>query len=71
MGRNKEILAAGYVRDILFRNRDQRDLYIYDMHQRKKQFKVLEEYNREDGSVIIRVLEQYNNAPLIKLYTYE
>ena len=71
MGRNKEILAAGYVRDILFRNSDQRDLYIYHLHHHKKQFKILEEYNREDGSVIIRVLEQYNNAPLIKLYAYE
>ena len=68
MGRRKELLAAGYIRDILFRTGEDCQAYIYNLDQRKAEYKILDTYTRNDGSVIIRILQQYNNAPLIQLY---
>lgn len=64
----KELLAAGYVRDILFRDNSEYELYVYKLDHRKIQYKILDSTVREDGSVIIRILQQYNNSPLIQLY---
>lgn len=65
----KELLAAGYVRDILFSSDEEKKLYIYSLEQRKTKYKILEELKREDGTVIIRILSQYyKNAPLIQLF---
>ena len=69
MNRTKELLAAGYVRDILFKSRNHLADYICGLERKKLRFKILEEHDREDGSVIIRILQQYNTAPLIQLYT--
>ena len=55
MSRKKEILAAGYFRDILFQSKDDLELYIYQLQHRYQNYKILEQYNREDGSVIIRI----------------
>ena len=69
MARTKELLAAGYLRDILFRNGEDLKHYILQLESRKQEYRILEQMNREDGSVIIRILQQYNTAPLIQLYT--
>ena len=71
MHRTRELLAAGYVRDILFKSKDYLIDYLTGLESKKLQYKILEQYNKEDGSVIIRILQQYNTAPLIQLYTYE
>lgn len=67
MSRRKELLAAGYIRDILFRNGDDCQVYIYGLDHQKVEYKILNTYNRDDGSVIIRILQQYNNVPLVQL----
>ena len=68
MARTKELLAAGYLRDILFRSGEDLKNYILQLESRKQEYRILEQMNREDGSVIIRILQQYNTAPLIQLY---
>lgn len=66
--RPKTLLAAGYVRDILFRSKDVFDLYLYVLDHRKTSYKVLDTFVRDDGSIIVRILQQYNNVDLIELY---
>lgn len=66
--RTKTLLAAGYVRDILFSSKDVFDLYLYDLDHRKAFYKVLDTFVRDDGCIIVRILQQYNNVDLIELY---
>ena len=68
MVKKKELLAAGYVRDILFRNMDECEIYLAGLRTKMLAYKILDSHTREDGSVIIRILQQYNNAPMIQLY---
>lgn len=63
----KELLAAGLIRDILFGSKDDVDLYIYKLEHQCDQYEILDRYDREDGSVIIRIMQQYNYVPLIEL----
>ena len=65
--RRKELLAAGLIRDILFCSNDEVDLYIHELEHRSVQYEILDRYVREDGSEIIRIMQQYNNVPLIEL----
>ena len=65
--RNKTLLAAGYIRDIEFRNKVVYDLYICDLDHRKVAYVILDTFNRADGSFIVRILQQYNNVDLIQL----
>lgn len=64
----KKLLAVGYVRDLEFNNQDALDLYLYALDHKKLQHKILDKFDRTDGSIIIRILQQYNNTPLIQLY---
>ena len=64
----KEILAAGYIRDILFANKREMEAYLDMLDSRKQLYKVLMTYERADKTVIIRIVQQYNNSPLIKIY---
>ena len=64
----KEILAAGYIRDILFANEREMEAYLDMLDSRKQLYKVLMTYERADKTVIIRIVQQYNNSPLIKIY---
>lgn len=64
----KQLLAAGIVRDIQFRNKDAFDLYLYKLEHDKKVYQVLDTYVRKDGSIIVRILQQYNSSELIRLY---
>lgn len=68
MAKAKELLAAGYVRDIRFRSKNDCELYIFQLDHRHIQYEILDRYEPEDGSVIIRILQQYNNSPLIRLF---
>ena len=67
MGRNIELLAAGIVRDLWFRSWDHRNVYLKRLDDRKVNYHLIETVEREDGSVIIRLLQQYNNSELIQL----
>lgn len=64
----KKLLAAGYVRDLQFDTAEALELYLYDLNLKNLQHKILDKFERADGSIIIRILQQYNNAPLIELY---
>ena len=66
--KRKTILAAGYVRDILFSQQDDLDLYLYALDRSGVEYEILDKLQRDDGSIIIRILQQYNQAPLIRLY---
>ena len=64
----KTVLAAGYVRDLLFCSQDALEIYLYKLDHDYSEYKILDRFDREDGSVIVRILQQYNSSPLIKLY---
>ena len=70
MAKAKEILAAGIVRDIRFDSPDRADEYLYRLDHLGFTFKVLQSCRCDDGTVILRVLQRYNNCDLIELYDY-
>lgn len=63
--KKRELLAGGIVRDLWFRNEDEFQKY-FDMIPYDA--KILDKAWRADGSLIVRLLTPYNNAPLIQLY---
>lgn len=69
MGMSKKIqlLAAGIVRDLLFASKSDRDLYFARLDGRKIRYELLDTYEREDGSVIIRIVQQYNDSDMIRI----
>lgn len=68
MLKTKEVLAAGIVRDIEFISHYAMEVYLSGLDQRKVNYKVLETYESPVGVTRIRIIQQYNNSPLIKLY---
>ena len=64
----KTVLAAGVVRDLLFCSKDALDIYLYKLQHDCWEFEVLDRFDRDDGTVIVRIVQQYNSSPLIKLY---
>lgn len=67
MGRNVELLAAGIVRDLWFRSLDHRNIYLHRLDGRKIHYELLDTFEREDDTVIIRIVQQYNSSDLIQL----
>lgn len=69
MGLSKRIqlLAAGIVRDLQFASIADRNLYLARLDGRKIRYELLETFERVDGSVIIRIVQQYNDSDLIRL----
>ena len=63
---SKRLLAAGIVRDLEFDSQYECDSYINRMSW--KLFKILDSFTRADGSVVVRLLTQYNDTDLIELY---
>lgn len=63
----KELLAAGIVRDYLFLSMDALECHLYSLDHRKVNYRVLETCERSDGTVLVRILQQYNNSDLIQL----
>ena len=68
MNRIKELLAAGIVRDIRFRDEEKFEIYIYWLEHTKANYKIIEKVTCEDGCVLVRIPQQYNTAPLINLF---
>ena len=68
MYKTKEILAAGIIRDIQFCSEYALEIYLYGLDHKATVYKILEKVIRDDGSVIIRIVQQYNNSPLIQIY---
>lgn len=66
MARKKIILAAGYIRDILFCDEDAACEYLNKLE--RFQYRILDKFKHDDGQVIYRILQQYNGSPLISLY---
>ena len=67
MLKTKEVLAAGIVRDIEFISHYAMEVYLSGLDQRKVTYKVLKTFERNDGVTRIRIIQQYNKSPLIKL----
>lgn len=67
MGRRKIVLAGGYVRDLLFPSEDHAQAHIQSLEYRGLEYKILDSLRRDDGSMILRIVQQYNNSPLINL----
>ena len=67
MLKTKEVLAAGIVRDIEFISHYAMEVYLSGLDQRKVTYKVLKTFERNDGVTRIRIIQQYNNSPLINL----
>lgn len=63
----KILLAAGVLRDFEFGNRDEYELYLYRLDYRQINYKVIEIFERSDGTILVRILQQYNSADLIEL----
>lgn len=63
----KRLLAAGIVRDLEFDSAESLEIYIYFLDRKKLQYKILDKFTRDDGSIIIRIVCQYNSADLIRL----
>jgi len=68
MAQKKVILAGGYVRDILFADEACLQRHLESLQLRAIQYKILDRTDRDDGQVIVRIVQQYNNSPLIQLY---
>jgi len=63
----KTLLAAGVLRDFEFGNQEEFELYLYRLDHRQINYKVIETFERSDGTVLVRILQQYNSADLIEL----
>lgn len=63
----KTLLAAGVVRDYEFMSMEDLELHLYSLDHRKVNYRILETYQRHDGTVLVRILQQYNNSDLIQL----
>lgn len=63
-----KVLAGGILLDIQFENEQEFEAYLDKLYNQGKEHKALYTYRRADGTVIIRILQQYNNSPLIKVY---
>ena len=68
MNKRRELLAAGIVRDFRFISQAEFKIYIYGLEHKHTEYKILETCSREDGSVLARIVQEYNTAPLIELY---
>lgn len=63
----KTLLSAGIIRDYEFMSFDDYEIYLYQLDHRQVVYKVIETFERSDGTVIVRILQQYNNVDLIEL----
>lgn len=65
--KRRELLAAGYLRAFRFCSMDELEVYLRELDHRKICYRVLETCPRPDGTVFVRILQQYNNADLIQI----
>lgn len=64
--RSRELLAAGIIQDIKFHSAQTLFDYLDDLSDRGTSYEVLEQMSCDNGSVIIRIVKQYNNSELIQ-----
>lgn len=64
---NKQLLAAGIVRDFRFSSYGSYIAYLRGLDNRKQTFQVLENVLCEDDTILARIVVQYNGSPLIEL----
>ena len=70
MHKRKELLTAGIVRDIRFATTEDKENYLEQLQEKKQLYAILETVARPDGTCLIHIVQQYNDSPLIKLYSY-
>lgn len=68
MNKKRELLAAGLVKDYRFISQEEFELYIYKLEHKKMRYQILEQVDRADGTVLLRISLGYNQTPLIQLY---
>ena len=64
---NKRLLAGGIIRDLWFANQAVYDAYLSDLGYAQKAYVVMNRWDCDDGYIIVRILQQYNNSNLIEL----
>lgn len=64
---NKQLLAAGIVRDLRFTSQQSYRAYLIGLENKKILCQVLYSALCQDGSVIARIVTSYNGSPLIEL----
>ena len=66
--KQRQILAAGIVRDIRFANEHLYQRHLERLDALKVKYEILERWPCEDGTFLARIIQQYNSSPLIQLY---
>lgn len=66
--KKKELLAGGIVRDFLFQDEAAYNEYLEELAYRGLEYKVLQREPSKNGTVLARIVTQYNNADLIRLW---
>lgn len=64
---NKNLLAAGIVRDFRFTSKESFIAYCRGLSAKKHNYQVLESRLCQDGTVLARFVQQYNDNPIIEL----
>ena len=67
MAKRQRVLAAGVVKDILFENIEALDGYLNKLEEHGTEHYVLETLEREDLTVIARIVSEWNYGELIKI----
>lgn len=65
--KRRKVLASGCLKIFWFCCMDEFDSYLRKLERRKICYRVLESCPRLDGTVLVRILQQYNNADLIQI----
>ena len=62
--KRKNLLAAGIIQDFQFQSEEEYHKYLARIRGR---YEVIEMVERTDGTVLARIVKQYNNSELIQL----
>ena len=65
--KRKTLLAGGILRDIEFLTKFDYEIFIDTLNRQHRHYEILDKLDRPSGSVIVRILTQYNAADLIQL----
>lgn len=65
--KKRELLAAGIVRDFRFRDDATYQEYLEDLAYQSTEYEVLQREPSKNGTVLARIVTQYNNTDLINL----
>lgn len=68
MNKKRELLAAGIVKDYRFSSWTEYENYLEELEGKKITYKVLETHECQDGTVLARIVQEYNCSRLIELY---